>query len=120
MVRAKLIAFTRHPNETLRTYPRSDRSLPAEYARAVVTMRTESRREAVSAIDDLIRRQPNNPYFHELKGQALLESGSPRQAIAPFRKALSLRPARASSTSGSASRWSRATTSPCSARPKRC
>lgn len=43
MVRAKLIAFTRHPNETLRTYPRSDRSLPAEYARAVVTMRTESR-----------------------------------------------------------------------------
>ncbi|MAA98973.1 MAG: peptidase [Stappia sp.] len=92
LVRAKLIAFTRHPNETARAYPRSDRSLPAEYARAVVAMRTKGRREAVSAIDDLIRRQPDNPYFYELKGQALLESGSPRQAVAPFRKALALRP----------------------------
>lgn len=92
MVRAKLIAYTRHPNETARMYPRSDTSLPAQYARAVVTMRTKSRREAVAAIDELIRRQPENPYFYELKGQALLESGSPKPAIAPFRKAMSLRP----------------------------
>lgn len=92
MVRAKLIAFTAHPSTVARDYPRSDSSLPAEYARAVVTMRTRSRSEAVEAIDKLIRRQPDNPYFHELKGQALLESGNPKAAIAPFRQALSLRP----------------------------
>lgn len=92
MVRAKLLAFTSHPNVVARAYPRSDRSLPAEYARAVATMRSSGRREAVDAIDALIRRQPNNPYFHELKGQALLESGSPRSAIAPFRQAVALKP----------------------------
>ncbi len=36
--------------------------------------------------------QPNNPYFHELKGQALLESGRPAEAIAPLRRAVSLAP----------------------------
>lgn len=92
MVRAKLIAFTSHPNAVARAYPRSDSSLSAEYARAVVTMRTKSRRETVEAIDKLLRRQPNNPYFHELKGQALLESGNPKAAIGPFRQALALRP----------------------------
>jgi predicted Zn-dependent protease len=92
MVRAKLIAYTSHPNVVARAYPRSDSSLPAEYARAVVTMRTQSRRQAVEVIDKLLRRQPDNPYFHELKGQALLESGSPKAAIGPFRQAVALRP----------------------------
>ena len=55
-------------------------------------LRTSSRREAVEAIDALIRRQPNNPYFHELKGQALLESGNPKAAVEPFRRAVALRP----------------------------
>ena len=31
-------------------------------------------REALSAIDGLLAEQPDNAYFHELKGQALLES----------------------------------------------
>ncbi len=40
----------------------------------------------------LIRTQPNNPYYYELKGQALIEGGDPKGAIAPFRKALSFKP----------------------------
>ena len=36
--------------------------------------------------------QPQNPYFYELRGQALLESGHPAEAIAPLRKAVSLAP----------------------------
>ena len=39
-----------------------------------------------------IRDRPNNPYFHELKGQALLEAGRPAEAIAPLRHAVSLAP----------------------------
>jgi predicted Zn-dependent protease len=35
---------------------------------------------------------PNNPYFYELKGQALLESGHPNEAIAPLRRAVELAP----------------------------
>lgn len=91
MVRAKLLAFTSHPNVVARRYPRKNRSMPAQYARAIAAMKRD-RRGSVKQIDALIRQMPNNPYFHELKGQALIEGGRPRQAVAPFRKALSLRP----------------------------
>lgn len=91
MVRAKLLAYTSHPNAVARAYPRSDRSMPARYARAIAATKSR-RRDAIKQIDALIREQPNNPYFYEVKGQALLESGNPKAAIAPFRKAVSLRP----------------------------
>ena len=45
---------------------------------------------AVTQIDGLIAAQPNNPYFYELRGQALLEGGKPAEAIAPLRKAVQL------------------------------
>ena len=38
----------------------------------------------------MIQAQPNNPYFYELRGQALLEGGKPTEAIAPLRKAVQL------------------------------
>ena len=38
----------------------------------------------------MIQTQPNNPYFYELKGQALLEGGHPAEAIAPLRHAVAL------------------------------
>ncbi|WP_368669611.1 M48 family metalloprotease [Roseibium sp. RKSG952] len=91
MVRAKLIAYTSHPQSVARAYPRSDKSLAAQYARAIGAMKSRGK-GAVPEIDKLIRQHPNNPYFHELKGQALLEGGDPRSAIAPFRKALSIKP----------------------------
>ncbi|WP_328804986.1 M48 family metalloprotease [Stappia albiluteola] len=92
LVRAKLLAYTSHPSTVERAYPRSDKSLPAQYARAVVASQTKSGDRAAKAVDDLIRQMPNNPYFYELKGQSLLESGKPRAAIDPFRKAVALRP----------------------------
>jgi predicted Zn-dependent protease len=91
MVRAKLTAFTNHPNAVARLYPRSDTSMPAQYARAVAAMRS-SGRAAVKDIDALIAKQPDNPHFHELKGQALLESGNPKAAIPSFQRAVQLRP----------------------------
>src|SRR5262249_55318852 len=47
---------------------------------------------AVSQVDGLIQVQANNPYFHELKGQALLESGRGAEAVAPLRRAAHLAP----------------------------
>ncbi|MGX1099132.1 M48 family metalloprotease [Amorphus sp. MBR-141] len=93
MVRAKLMAFTKHPNQVMRAYPRSDTSQPAQYARAIIAYRTGNPREAQQVIDALIRTEPSNPYFWELKGQAWIESGNPRQAIEPLRKSVSLAPA---------------------------
>ena len=40
----------------------------------------------------LIQAMPNNPYFYELEGQALLENGHAAEAIAPLRRAVELAP----------------------------
>jgi predicted Zn-dependent protease len=92
MMCAKLAGFTESAGAVERRYPRSDQSLAAQYARAIVAYRTGSTRRAVSAVDDLIARVPNYAYFHELKGQILLESGKAREAIAPLRQAVALAP----------------------------
>jgi predicted Zn-dependent protease len=92
MVRAKLAGFLEQPDTVVRRYPLSDTSLPARYARAISAYRFSDLRNAVGQIDGLIRTQPNNPYFHELKGQALMESGKGAEAIAPLRQAVSLAP----------------------------
>jgi predicted Zn-dependent protease len=92
MVRAKLAGYLDQPDTVVRRYPLSDTSLPARYARAISAYRFSDLRNAVGQIDGLIRVQPNNPYFHELKGQALMESGKGAEAIAPLRQAVSLAP----------------------------
>jgi predicted Zn-dependent protease len=92
MMRAKLYGFMVRPSEVMRRYPPSDTSLPARYARAISTYRYGDVRDAIARIDDLIRAMPNNPYFYELKGQALLESGHPAQAIPPLQRAVQLAP----------------------------
>jgi len=90
MMRAKLSGFLERPDTVLRRYPLTDHSLPARYARAISTYRFSDLNRAIAEIDSLIKAQPNNPYFHELKGQALLESGHPAEAIAPLRRAVQL------------------------------
>jgi predicted Zn-dependent protease len=90
MMRAKLSGFLERPDTVARRYPATDHSLPARYARAISTYRNSDLRHAIAQIDSLIQVQPNNPYFYELKGQALLEGGHPTEAIAPLRHAVQL------------------------------
>ncbi len=92
LMRAKLSGFLESPGTVTRRYPPNDHGLPARYARAISTYRFGDLRQAVAQIDGLIEAQPNNPYFHELKGQALLEGGHPAEAIAPLRRAVQLAP----------------------------
>ncbi|MBV9260419.1 MAG: tetratricopeptide repeat protein, partial [Pseudolabrys sp.] len=90
LMRAKLSGFLDRADTVARRYPLSDQSLPAKYARAISTYRHAELRQAIAQIDELIHAQPNNPYFYELKGQALLEGGKPSEAIAPLRQAVHL------------------------------
>jgi predicted Zn-dependent protease len=92
LARAKLYGFLERPDSVARRYPASNGSLPARYARAISAYRFSDPRAAVAQIDALIQAQPQNPYFHELKGQALLEAGKPAEAIAPLRQAVHLAP----------------------------
>ena len=90
MMRAKLSGFLERPDTIARRYPANDHSLPARYARAISTYRHSDLRQAIAQIDSLIQAQPNNPYFYELKGQALLEGGHPSEAVSPLRQAIQL------------------------------
>lgn len=92
LMRAKLHGFLEAPQSVRRRYPANDRSLPASYARAIATYRTADIRAATREIDALIQAMPSNPYFWELKGQALLESGRPGEAVQPLQHAVSLAP----------------------------
>jgi predicted Zn-dependent protease len=92
MVRAKLSAFSEDPMLVMRRYPPSDTSMPARYARAILAYRTGNSRNALDQTAALVRSRPSNPYFHELQGQVLLESGRAKEAVAPLRKAVSAAP----------------------------
>ncbi|WP_319414058.1 M48 family metalloprotease [uncultured Cohaesibacter sp.] len=90
MVRAKLAAFTQDPKRVMRSYKGND--MPSLYAQAIVTFRLGNRNKAIKQMDQLLKLQPDNPYFLELKGQIYLETGMADNAIAPLNRAVSLRP----------------------------
>ena len=92
LARAKLFGYMDRPDAVARRYPLSDTSLAARYARAVSGYRHGDLRNALAQIDSLIQTQPSNPYFYELKGQALVEAGHGQEAVAPLRRAISLAP----------------------------
>ena len=89
-VRAKLFGYLSEPVRTLRTYPVTDASVPARYARAYAYHKDARVEAALAEADALIAINPENPYFLELRGQVLLESGRPDEALPDLRKASAL------------------------------
>lgn len=92
LMKAKLFGFLDDPQTTFNRYPQSDQSLPARYARAIATYRQSGVDAAMPQLDALIAAQPNNPYFYEIKGQFLFESGKAAAAVPPLREAVRLSP----------------------------
>ncbi|HSG35564.1 MAG TPA: M48 family metalloprotease [Sphingomonadaceae bacterium] len=89
-VKAKLYGYLAEPAETLRNYPASMTGVPARYARAYAYHKDARINEALEELDGLLEIDPHDPYFLEIKGQILLESGRPREALDPLREATSL------------------------------
>jgi predicted Zn-dependent protease len=87
-IKAKLVGFMDDPDLVLRKYPESDQSIPALYARSYAWHRGGYPDRAVQEVDRLVARLPHDPYFLELTGQILLESGKPALAIPPLREAV--------------------------------
>ena len=94
-IKAKLHAFIDDPSKTLSSYPTSDRSPIARYARAIAYYRMPKLDLALPEIDGLIRDFPNDPYYRELKGQMLFENGRVRDAMRPYEDAVKLAPSAA-------------------------
>jgi predicted Zn-dependent protease len=87
-IKAKLVGFVSDPAQTLRQYPESDQSIPAHYARAYAWHKSAYPDKALAETQALVAAKPHDPYFLELDGQVLLESGRPADAIPPLREAV--------------------------------
>lgn len=89
-VKAKLKGYVLEPQQVLREYPETDKSVPARYARAYAWHRSAYPDQALAEIDGLLATAPHDPYFLEIKGQVLLESGKPKDALPALREATEL------------------------------
>ena len=89
-VKAKLYGYLTPPDRTLVYYPESDQRVEAHYARAYAYHKEALIADALSETDALLAKDPDDPYFLELKGQVLLESGRPDEALPALRKATEL------------------------------
>ena len=92
LMKAKLDAFLSAPSQVLASLKPDDNSVAARYARAVAYYRIPQLDKALEAINGLIKDQPGNPYFQELKGQMLFENGHIKEAIPPYLRAVELKP----------------------------
>ncbi len=88
--KAKLFGYLAEPRRTFALFPPSDTSIPARYARAYAYHKEARVDMALAETDALLTAEPDNPYFLELKGQVLLESGRPGDALVPLRRATEL------------------------------
>ena len=87
---AKLDGFLSNPAQVLRR--RTGEDVPDRYARAIAYYRLPDLDRALALVDGLIAEFPEDPYFHELKGQILFENGRIQESIGPNREALRYRP----------------------------
>ena len=90
-MKAKLAGFI-HPGQVPWLYADRDTSIPAQYARAIADYQNDRVEPALSKADRLIAREPENPYFIELKAQMLMDFGRVKDAAETYRKALTYLP----------------------------
>ncbi|WP_375420144.1 M48 family metalloprotease [uncultured Sphingomonas sp.] len=86
-VKAKLLGYVAAPDRTLATYPASNNTVYAHYARAYAYHKAGYPDKADAEAAALIAIKPDDPYFQEIQGQILLEAGRPRDALVPLRAA---------------------------------
>lgn len=91
-MRAKLTGFLERPDRVLKIYPESDTSVPARYAQAIAHFRRPDLDKALPLIDGLIAERPEDPFFHELRGQMLFENGRVAEALPSYETAVAAFP----------------------------
>jgi len=89
-VKAKLYGYLAEPQQTLTAYPEYLTDIPAHYARAYAYHKQAFMDKALAETDAILAQDPDDAYALELKGQVLLESGRPAEAIPPLRRAVAL------------------------------
>ena len=91
LMKAKLMGFI-NPGQVLWVYDDRDQSVPAQYARSIAAYRNNQVKASISMMDRLITEEPQNPYFKELKGQALVDFGQVEEALPFYKEAVEILP----------------------------
>jgi predicted Zn-dependent protease len=90
-MKAKLMGYLQ-PQTALLRYTDKDPRLPARYARAIALYQSNQLPRALALTDGLIKEEPGNPFFIELKAQMLFENGRVDDAVALYKQANGLLP----------------------------
>jgi|JI10StandDraft_1071094.scaffolds.fasta_scaffold05980_2 predicted Zn-dependent protease len=92
LAKAKLAGFLNSPQKVFQKYPSSNTSLPSRYARAIAMFRRGDIKNSLPILDSLTEELPENPYFWELKAQALMENNQATKGLPAIKKARQLLP----------------------------
>ena len=89
MIQAKLNGFLNNAKDIIKKG--SNGSDQSKYALAVAYYRQALLNDSLLILDELILKYPKNPWYYELKGQILYESGKIEDSIEPYMTALELK-----------------------------
>ena len=90
-VETKLRAYTEAPQSVLQQF-NDDTNLVHLYAKSIALYRRGELGEAMMVIDNLIKMTPQDPFFHEFRGDILMSMAKPEAAAQTYEKAISIRP----------------------------
>lgn len=94
LARAKIAAYNGGAGKVRGAFGRDLHSLPALYGDAISTHLAGSPQIALQKIDALIAKAPQNPWFHEVRGEVLMAAGRSEDAAAAFSRAEKLDPSK--------------------------
>lgn len=90
LARAKIAAYSGGASLVRNLFGKRINGSAGIYGTAISHYLRGSAKQGVKMMDQLIKKAPNNVYFHEMKGEMLLRSGRAAEAVKSFQKAVSL------------------------------
>lgn len=94
MMRVKIAVYTEGQTAASRLMRKKPGSLASRYGDAQATYLFGDLGSAMAKTNALIKTEPKNPYFQELRGDILMKANKPRDAAAAYARAVSLDPAK--------------------------
>ena len=80
-----------HAKNALRTY-KNPKTIDQKYGHAFALAQRKRTKEALAIMDELVKLEPKNPFFHEFEAQLLFESSDIDGSILAYRKAVEYLP----------------------------
>ena len=90
-IETKLRAYAEAPQSVLQQFD-DVTNLVHLYAKSIALYRRGELEAAMTVIDSLIKMTPQDPFFHEFRGDILMSMAKPKAAAQAYQRAISLRP----------------------------